>query len=154
MYLFRLLLAIWSFGLFGTIGELLLLEHFDGVLQSIPLVFIAIGMVTSIWFVRSASRASIKAFELTLVVFALSGAAGLFLHYRGNVAFEKERDPALNGVHLMWEAIRGATPALAPGTMVFLALIGVAVMLADPRQPLRSPGPPGPPFRGAAHEAH
>lgn len=151
MYLFRLLLAIWSFGLLGTIGELLLLEHFDGVLQSIPLALLGLGAAASVWFLRRRNRVSLRAFEATLGLFALSGAVGLFLHYRGNVEFELERDPSLRGIQLFWHAITGATPALAPGTMVFLALIGLALMIADPRRGLASGGPP---FRGAAQDAH
>ena len=140
MYLFRLLLAIWTLGLVGTIGELLLLEHFDGALQTIPLVVLALGVAASGWFVRRRSAASLQAFRATLVVFAISGALGLFLHYRGNVEFEKERDPALRGIRLFWEAITGATPALAPGTMVFLAAIGFAAIIADPRAAIAGGG--------------
>ena len=151
MYLFRLLLAIWGFGLIGTIGELLLLEHFDGALQTIPLALLAIGVMSSMWYVWRRTGVSLRAFEGTLVLFAVSGAAGLFLHYRGNVEFEKERDAALHGVGLFWHSITGATPTLAPGTMVFLALIGLAVTIADPRRP---PGSAGDPFRGADSRAH
>ena len=153
MYLFRLLLAIWGFGLIGTTGELLLLEHFDGLLQVIPLAVLAIGFATSIWYVLRPGHASLKAFQVTLGLFAVSGLVGLFLHYRGNVEFERERDPTLHGLQLFWHAITGATPALAPGTMVFLALIGVAIMLANPVMPL-PPRPPGPPFRTGAPTPH
>ena len=33
-------------------------------------------------------------------------------------------DPALHGLDLFWSALRGATPALAPGAMAQLGLIG------------------------------
>ena len=139
MYLFRLLLAIWTLGLLGTLAELFLLEHFDGALQSIPLVMLALGAVVSAWYASRRNRASLRAFEATLVVFAIGGALGLVLHYRGNVEFEKERAPELHGWSLFWHAITGATPALAPGTMTFLAAIGFAVIIADPRgQPGRA----------------
>ena len=148
MYLFRLLLAIWGFGLVGTIGELLLLEHFDGALQLVPLVVLAVGLATSIWYLTRPGLASLKAFEMTLVLFAASGLIGLFLHFRGNVQFERERDPTLHGFQLFAHAIMGATPALAPGTMIFLASIGVAMLLAKPVMPAR------PPFRTGAPMPH
>jgi hypothetical protein len=78
----------------------------------------------------------------------VSGLVGLFLHYRGNVEFERERDPSLHGFPLLWHAITGATPTLAPGTMVFLALIGVAMLLASPNISTR------PPFRTGAPTPH
>jgi len=153
MYLFRLLLAIWGLGLIGTTGELLLLEHFDGALQLIPLAVLAVGFAISIWYVLSPGRGSLKAFEMTLVLFAVSGLIGVLLHYRGNVEFERERDPTLHGFQLFWHSITGATPALAPGTMIFLASIGVAMILANPVNPSR-PGPPRPPFRTGASTPH
>lgn len=131
MYLSRLLLAIFFFGLIGTATELLLLGHFDGVLQFIPLVLITIGLVAVVWYGSRPSHTSLKAFRGTLVLFAISGLLGLYLHYRGNVEFEKERDATVGGFRLFWEAMTGATPALAPGAMILLAAIGYAAVVAS-----------------------
>ena len=128
MYLYRLLLAIFGFGLLGTAMELLLLEHYEDRTQLIPLVIIALGLTSAIWLWTSASDAAVQAFRATIALFVLSGIVGLILHYRGNVEFERERAPELNGLALFWEAIRGATPALAPGSMILLAAIGYAAL--------------------------
>jgi hypothetical protein len=45
--------------------------------------------------------------------------------------------PDVTGWPLFWEAIRGATPALAPGAMVQLGLIGLAFTIRHPA--LRGP---------------
>jgi hypothetical protein len=132
MYLYRLLMAIFALGLLGTAMELLLLEHFEDALQFIPLVLIGLGLGVATWYWRSRSAASSKAFRGTIALFALAGLVGVFLHYRGNVEFEKERAPELSGLRLVWEALRGATPALAPGSMILLAAIGYAAMKARP----------------------
>jgi hypothetical protein len=58
--------------------------------------------------------------------------AGLIFHYRGNVEFEIERDESLRGLALFWEAIRGATPALAPGALAQLGLVGLAFTYRHP----------------------
>jgi hypothetical protein len=134
MYLARLLLAIFLFGVLGTAAELLLLGHFEDIQQFIPLVLIAIGVVAVVWFAKWPSPASLTVFRTTLVLFAVSGLLGIYFHYSGNVEFEREREEALGGLRLFWEAMTGATPALAPGSMVLLAAIGYAALRASERR--------------------
>ena len=62
----------------------------------------------------------------------VTGAVGILLHYRGNVEFELERDGSIRGLRLFWEAIRGATPALAPGALSQLGLLGLAYTYRHP----------------------
>ena len=130
MYLQRVLLAIWVFGLLGVAAELVLLEHYEDFRQLIPFVVIAIGLVAAGWLLARPGRAASRAFGSVVALLALSGLIGLILHYRGNVEFERERDPALGGVSLIWESLTGATPALAPGTMIRFAFIGYAVLVS------------------------
>ena len=54
-----------------------------------------------------------------------SGIVGVVLHYRGNADFELEMRANIRGVELIWNALTGATPALAPGTMILLGLLGL-----------------------------
>lgn len=138
MYLPRLLLAIFFAGLFGTTAELVFLEHYEDVKQLIPLVVAALGFAVGGWYAARPSTTSLRGFRAVLVLFVFSGAVGLFLHFSGNVEFEKERDATLSGFGLMWGALTGATPALAPGTMAFLAVIGYAAIVAR-QAPLASP---------------
>ncbi|MEX2152515.1 MAG: hypothetical protein WD825_04200 [Gemmatimonadaceae bacterium] len=135
MYLTRVLLAIFFAGLLGTAAELLLLEHFEDILQIIPFFVIALGVAIGGWYARRESPGSVRAFRAMLVLLAISGVTGLVLHFRGNVEFAKESDASLGGLELIWEALMGATPALAPGMMVFLAAIGYAITVA--RAPAR-----------------
>ncbi len=130
MYLSRLLLAIYLFGLVGVAAELVLLEHYDGTLQLIPFGAIALALGFGGWYARRPGVASLRAFRALQVVFAATGTLGLVLHFRGNMEFERERDPAIGGFSLIWESLTGATPALAPGTMVLFALIGYAVLVS------------------------
>jgi hypothetical protein len=69
-----------------------------------------------------------------------SGLLGIWFHYQGNVEFELEMYPTIGGVKLFWEAMKGATPALAPGTMIQLGLLG---LLFTYRHPV---------FRGASNQ--
>jgi hypothetical protein len=71
----------------------------------------------------------------------VAGAVGVWLHYRGNVEWELERDASLGGVRLFWEAIRGATPALAPGALSQLGLLGLAYAHRHPALAVPHPRP-------------
>ena len=55
----------------------------------------------------------------------VSGAVGVWLHYRGNVEFELEMYPSMQGIELVQKTLTGATPVLAPGSMTLLGLIGL-----------------------------
>ncbi|MGH7678114.1 MAG: hypothetical protein ACRENU_06580 [Gemmatimonadaceae bacterium] len=138
MYLTRILLAIFFGALLGTTLELVFLEHYEDVWQYAPLVASALGFAIGGWYARSPTRTSLRAFKAVLGLFVVTGIVGLVLHYRANVEFEVERDSALGGMRLFWEALGGAMPALAPGTMVLLAAIGYAVIVSR-QEPLASP---------------
>lgn len=132
MYLYRLLLAIFVFGIIGVAAELLLLEHFEDALQLIPFGVMALGIGAALAWARRPSRASLRTFQGVVALFAASGAAGVLLHYRGNVEFELEMYPAMQGWELFWKAMEGATPTLAPGLMVQLGLLGLVSTHAHP----------------------
>jgi hypothetical protein len=127
----RILLAIFLIGAIGTGAELLLLEH-TAEWQLVPLVLIAISLLVLGWLAVSRRMAVVRVFQVTMVAFLVSGAAGLALHYRGNVEFELEMYPSLGGAELFWKALTGATPALAPGTMIQLGLIGLTFTYRHP----------------------
>lgn len=128
----RILLALVLIGILGLLAELLLLGHFDGALQWIPLVLLAAALATTVLVAVQPSRGAIRAFQTVMALCVVGGAVGVFLHYRGNVEFELERDPSLRGLALFWEAIRGATPALAPGALAQLGLLGLAATYRHP----------------------
>jgi hypothetical protein len=119
------MLLILLVGMVGILIELLLLEHFEDTLQLVPLALLGIGVIVLLWHARSPHRTSTRAVRAVMALFLVSGALGVFLHYRGNVEFERERRPQAGGWALFREAMMGATPALAPGAMVQLGLLGL-----------------------------
>jgi hypothetical protein len=121
----RALLVILLLGLVGTGVELLLLRHTDGFWQWAPLALIGAALVALAWVALSKSRASLRAFDAIMLVSLASGAAGVWLHFAGNMEWERERAPGLGGMTLVRLALMGATPTLAPGTMLQLGLVGL-----------------------------
>ena len=129
----RILLATLVLGLVGTGLELLLLEHFEDWRQMIPLGLIAAALLVLVWHAVQRGPAPVQVLQVLMLVFVLAGVLGLTLHYRGNSEFEREMYPDLAGMELFRESMMGATPALAPGTMIQLALIGLAYAYRHPR---------------------
>jgi len=119
------LLILFVLGVVGTGTELLLLEHTEDTWQLVPLAMMAISLVAIVWFVVARGRAAMLALRAVMALFVASGFAGVFLHYKSNAEFELEMYPSMKGFELFRESIMGAMPALAPGTMIGLGLLGL-----------------------------
>jgi hypothetical protein len=126
------MLAVLGFGMLGTGTELVLLEHTEDSFQWVPLVLLGLGFFATLAFAVRSSRVTLRIFQTLMVAFIASGILGVYLHYKGNVEFELEMYPSLSGLKLIWEALRGATPSLAPGTMALFGLIGLTTTYEHP----------------------
>jgi hypothetical protein len=121
----RGLLAMLLVGLTGTGVELILLGHVEGATQYIPLILSAVALATAVWHAIRPTRLSVKALQVVMCLCLIAGAAGVVLHYRGNLEFELEMYPTMSGTELITKVATGATPILAPGTMTLLGAIGL-----------------------------
>jgi hypothetical protein len=127
-----LLMAILSLGMVGVGIELLLLEHTDGFQQLVPVTLLGLGLLVLVWHGVARGPASLRAIQVIMALFVASGFVGMVWHYQGNMEFELETYPSMAGLTLFKEAMMGATPALAPGTMIQLGLIGLAYTYRHP----------------------
>jgi hypothetical protein len=105
--------------------ELAFLRHADSFEQWIPHVTLFIGLLATAAVYFRPGRATLRAFQTMMIVFLIVGLLGVYYHLRGNVQFALERDPSLSGARLLWKALRGASPALAPGALAQLGLLGL-----------------------------
>jgi hypothetical protein len=128
----QILFALIVAGIVGLAAELVLLEHTESWTQWIPLVVLIAGFLSSVWVAFRPGPAALKTFQAIMASFVLAGVAGFYFHYAGNVEFAIERDSSLSGVRLVWKALRGATPSLAPGALAQLGLLGLAYTYAHP----------------------
>ena len=122
----KLLLAALCIGVLGTIGELILLRHVDEAAQWLPVVALTTAIPILIWHGASPGAASVRSLKALMAVFIVLGIAGVGFHYNGNVEFERELHPDERGWQFLRKTVAGATPVLAPGSMVLLGLIGFA----------------------------
>ena len=129
----RILLAIFLIGVVGISAELLLLNHIEDASQWIPLVLCGAAVASSAAVAVRPATATIRLFQLVMLLLVISGAVGIYLHYGATTEFQLEMDPTLQGFALLKKAIVAkAPPALAPGAMTQLGLIGLAYTFRHP----------------------
>ena len=135
------LLGILLVGMTGALAELLLLGHDEDAIQLVPVVLTASGLVVVVVNALRAGPTSVRALQALMLLFAAAGLAGVYFHYRANVEFQLELEPQLSGPALLWKVLRAkAPPALSPGLMVQMALVGLAFTWRHPALHARDEG--------------
>jgi hypothetical protein len=127
-----MVLAVFLLGLFGTGGELLFLGHTAGWAQLAPIVLFVMSLLVLAWHAFERKWASLRAFQITMLLFLAGGMLGTVLHYRANEAIELEADPTMSGMELVSRVMTGAAPGLAPGAMIQLGLLGLVYTFRHP----------------------
>jgi len=128
-------LLLWASiaGISGTAVELLLLGHTEGWQQLLPVALLGLALAAFAWHLLRPTPAAAAALQTVMWLCVISGGVGVGLHYQGNAAFELEMYPEMAGLELFRETMTGATPVLAPGTMVLLGLVGLAYAFVSTR---------------------
>ena len=134
----RYALYILLFGAVGLGAELYLLGHYEDWKQWIPLVLLAAGTIAGVCLMARPSRPAVRAFRILTAAWAPAGVLGVYFHFRSNVEFELELHPDAGGLELVTESLRGAMPALAPGAIIVLGLLGILIALDHPAASGRS----------------
>ena len=116
----------------GLILELLLLEHIESALQWLPVAALGCGLASGIAVAVRPGRVALRTFQAVMAVFVGAGLLGVVLHLRSNLEFEREMDPEARGWNLLWISLHGATPALAPGALAQLGLLGLTFAFRHP----------------------
>jgi hypothetical protein len=130
----RFLLALLVLGLGGVGAELVALAHYEDSWQLVPLVLIALAFVVIAWHLFDGSNTTVRVLRLVMLLFIVAGLTGIVLHYRGNLEFQLEIDPSQSHWTLFTKVIRAhSPPALAPGAMAQLGLLGLAYTYRHPR---------------------
>jgi hypothetical protein len=129
----RLLLFLLLLGMTGITIELLLLEHDESATQLIPLLLLGLGFAVTLWHALQRGPSSLMALQIVMVLFVATGLLGMYVHFGANVEFQHEMDPSLAGLALFRKAMAAKTPpALAPGSMSQLGLIGLVYSYGHP----------------------
>ena len=129
----RLLLALLLFALAGIAVELSLLRHYEDVWMLVPFVVSALAAVATLVRLLRPMAASVHWLRAAMVLLLAAGTLGVWLHYAGGLEFQSDMDPTLSRSQLFWKVLHmQAPPALAPGVLVQLGLLGLIATYKDP----------------------
>ena len=120
-------------GLFlGTPVELLLTEHTNGLEQRIPFLLCLVGLVAVASALRAPGRKTLLTLRGSMIGIGAGALYGIYAHLSHNVEFELEIRPTEGLGDVVWDALQGASPLLAPGILGLAALLGVAATFWHP----------------------
>jgi hypothetical protein len=128
----RGILAVLAFGCVGLIGELLLLEHYAEINQLPPLILLSLTLAIILMHWIGKGALSLRALQVVSLLLVLVGVVGMYLHLGSNIEFERELSPEIVGMPFWINVLRGATPTLAPGTLVQFGLLGLLYAYRHP----------------------
>ncbi len=135
----RLALGLFVLGSAGTGAELLLLGHFEDPWQWTPIALLGLGLVAGSVVAARASRIGLRVFQVLMGAYLFAGGLGVYFHLKSNVEFEHELNPAVARRELIVKVLTGAMPALAPGAMAQLGLLGLLLCFRHPSLAVRQP---------------
>jgi len=122
----RLLLGLLVLGMVGTTTELWFMSHYEDWKQLLPFAGMGVSLLTLVWFGFTRSTVATRSFRTCMFLLMVIGATGTILHYRANMEFQLEMDSTLSGMALLFKVLHAkAPPALAPGNMALLGLMGL-----------------------------
>ena len=121
---FLLVLTLFIFA--STVLELVLQEHTGEFLQWIPFILCAIGLIAVIIFLRCPQRTTLRLLRGAMIIVMAGGVLGILEHLLENYEFEREIRPASALIDVLIETLKGAAPLLAPGILIFAALLALA----------------------------
>ena len=133
----RLALYLLLIGVIGVGVELLLLEHFEDPWQWTPIALLTTGALLGAAVALRPSRHLVRALQALMLLYLVASGLGIFFHLKANVEFELELHPSMAGLELVMETLKGAMPALAPGAMAQLGLLGLLVSFRHPSLTVR-----------------
>lgn len=128
----QLILALIAVGAAGLLVELMLIEHYDEPWQWAPVVALSLTLAGCAAMALRPSAGVLRAFRVVMLACLVLGAVGVILHLKGNYEFELEGAPGIRGWPLYREVLKGVTPALAPGALAQLGLLGLLYAFRHP----------------------
>ena len=129
----RAMLAVAALMAAGTLGELVLTEHTGGAVQWVPFVLLVTMAAAIAAAALAPGRSTRLALRIVSGLLVVGSAFGVWEHLEHNYAFEAEIRPDSPGSTLVFEAIFGASPLLAPGVVGVIGLLAAAATLGDRR---------------------
>jgi hypothetical protein len=110
----------------GTIVELFLLEHTETLVQLAPFVLCGVGALAVAAVLARPRRGTLIVLRLVMGLLLLGSLFGVYEHVEHNLEFELEIRPSATASDVWFEALKGASPLLAPGALALAAALALA----------------------------
>ena len=130
----KVLVLALLFMMIGSLLELYLLDHYEDSWQLIPILSVGTTLVTLLILFFKKTTKVVNLFKAVLILTALSGVYGVFLHLQSNFEFEQDMKPTATNLELITDSLSGALPTLAPMSLVVLACIGYSYLILIQQQ--------------------
>ena len=121
---FLLVLSVMLF--LGGLAELWLVGHTEDAIQWIAFALCAIGGLTAIARVLKPNRATLWMLRVAMLVVIMGSMFGVYEHLTGNLEFEREIQANAATSTLLWKALKGGNPLLAPGILSIAAILALS----------------------------
>ena len=130
----KVLVLALLFMMIGSLLELYLLDHYEDSWQLIPVLSVGTTLVTLLILFFKKTTKVVNLFKAVLILTALSGVYGVYLHLQSNFEFEQDMKPTASFWQLITDSLSGALPTLAPMSLVVLACIGYSYLILIQQQ--------------------
>jgi hypothetical protein len=127
----RFLLSVSAGLCVGTVIELSLTEHTQGI-QLLPFGLCGVGLLAVLWMLLRPGRAAAFSLRAVMGLVALGSLFGVYEHLEHNAGFYLEIQPNAATSEVIWGALSGANPLLAPGILALAALLACAATYDHP----------------------
>lgn len=109
----------------GTAFELWLVNHTQDFVQMIPFVLCGAGLIAALAVLASARRKTVLAARACMGLVAAGSLFGVYEHVTNNLAFQREVYPNAPTGEMIFGALGGANPLLAPGILALAAALSL-----------------------------
>ncbi|HEX2619849.1 MAG TPA: hypothetical protein VHL11_06875, partial [Phototrophicaceae bacterium] len=106
--------------------------HVKETLQLIPFGLCFLGFLAVTAVLLRPQRLTILVLRITMVGVAAGSLLGMYLHLKTNLDFELEIRPNAAIGDVLMEALKGASPLLAPGILALVAVLAIAATYYHP----------------------
>ena len=117
--LLALCILLWG----ALLVELWATEHYGDLRQQAPFIMCAINLVLLLAYWRQPGAGLRRVLMVALLASAITGLVGLYIHLDTNIALKREAFPDESFGFVLFEAVRGRLPLLAPGSLIFGAAL-------------------------------
>jgi hypothetical protein len=119
----RVLLALATMLLLGTLVELWLVNHTEDAIQWVPFVLCGLALVAILLYVLRKTPITIWFLRIVMTLMILGSGLGIYLHVSNNMALEREMHPNARSSQIWRKGFGGANPLLAPGILAISAIL-------------------------------